>query len=126
MNGPQIIRSPAGEEMVVLPKAEYDSLMQQLEEAEEDANDRAVYDLRKAELGTVQPLPAAVSSAMLQGETLLRALREWRRMTQSDLARKTGISQGHLSDIENGKRTPAKTALERIARILQLPDGWLV
>ena len=126
MSGPQIIRSPAGEEMVVLPKAEYEALLQQLEDAEEDADDRAIYDVRKAELGAAPPLPSAVSSAILRGDSLLKALREWKGMTQSNLAKASGIGQGYLSDMENGKRTPPKEALVRIAKILQLPDGWLV
>ena len=126
MNDPQIIRSPTGEEMVVLPKAEYDALLQQLEEAEEDADDRAMYDLRKAELGAAPPLPSAVSSAMLRGDSLLKALREWKGMTQSNLAKASGLGQGYLSDMENRKRTASKETLERIAKILQLPNGWLV
>ena len=126
MNDPQIIRSPTGEEMVVLSKAEYEALLLLLEEAEEDADDRAIYDLRKAELGAAPPLPSAVSSAMLRGDSLLKALREWKGMTQSNLAKASGLGQGYLSDMENRKRTASKETLERIAKILQLPNGWLV
>ena len=126
MNGPQFIKSPTGEEMVVLSKAEYEALLLLLEEAEEDADDRAIYDLRKAELGDTPLLPAAVSSAMLRGDSLLKALREWKGMTQSNLAKASGLGQGYLSDMENRKRTASKETLERIAKILQLPDGWLV
>jgi DNA-binding XRE family transcriptional regulator len=125
MSGPQIIKTPTGEEMVVLPKAEYDALLSQLHELEEDADDRAIYDLRKAELAAVPPLPTAVSSAMLRGDRLLKALREWKGVTQSSLAKSSGISQGFLSDIESGKRVASADTLARIANALELPEGWL-
>jgi DNA-binding XRE family transcriptional regulator len=125
MSGPQIIKTPTGEEMVVLPKAEYDALLSQLDELEEDADDRAIYDARKAELGAVPPLPFDVSSAMLRGDRLLKALREWKGMTQSSLAKSSGISQGFLSDIESGKRVASADSLVRIANALELPEGWL-
>jgi DNA-binding XRE family transcriptional regulator len=125
MNGPQIIKTPKGEEMVVLPKAEYDALLSQLDELEEDADDRVIYDGRKAELGAVPPLPSDVSSAMLQGDRLLKALREWKGMTQSSLAKSSGVSQGFLSDIESGKRVASADTLARIANALELPEAWL-
>jgi DNA-binding XRE family transcriptional regulator len=125
MSGPQIIKTPTGEEMVVLPKAEYDALLSQLDELEDDADDRAIYDARKAELAAVPPLPSDVSSAMLRGDRLLKALREWKGMTQSSLAKSSGISQGFLSDIESGKRVASGDNLVRIANALELPEGWL-
>ena len=125
MSGPQIIKTPTGEEMVVLPKAEYDALLSQLDELEDDADDRAIYDARKSELGVVPPLPSDVSSAMLRGDRLLKALREWKGMTQSSLAKSSGISQGFLSDIESGKRVASRNNLVRIANALELPEGWL-
>jgi DNA-binding XRE family transcriptional regulator len=125
MSGPQIIKTPTGEEMVVLPRAEYDALLSQLDELKDDADDRAIYDARKAELGAVPPLPADVSSAMLRGDRLLKALREWKGMTQSRLAKSSGISQGFLSDIESGKRVASGDTLARIANALELPEGWL-
>jgi hypothetical protein len=49
MSGPQIIRAPTGEELVVLPRAEYEALVARADHAE-DANDVAIYDARKAEM----------------------------------------------------------------------------
>jgi hypothetical protein len=39
MTGPQIIRTPGGEELVVLPRAEYEALV---ERADHDAEDAAI------------------------------------------------------------------------------------
>ncbi len=50
MSVPQIIRTPAGEELVVLPRAEYEALVSLADAAAEDADDVAIYDARMAEL----------------------------------------------------------------------------
>ena len=47
MNEPQIIRTAAGEELVVLSRAEYDALVAAADEATEDEEDIAIYDARK-------------------------------------------------------------------------------
>src|SRR3954451_1947927 len=115
MSGPQIIRTPGGEELVVLPRAEYEALLERADHEAEDADDVAIYDARKAELaagGGV--LPPEVSAAILRGESRLKAIRNWRGETQLYLNFKTGIGQGYLSDLESGRRTG--TADHREAR----------
>ncbi len=100
MGAPQIIRSPSGEELVVLPRAEYEVLLERADHAAEDADDVAVYDARKAKLaagGGV--LPPEVSAAILRGDSCLKAIRKWRAATQLHLEFKTGLSQGYLSDL---------------------------
>ena len=70
MSQPQIIRAPNGEELVVLPRAEYEALVERADREAEDAEDVAIYDARKAELaagGVV--LPPEVSAAILQGDS---------------------------------------------------------
>jgi len=47
MDEPQIIRTPSGEEMVVIPREEYERL--RAAAYDEDADDLAIYDARKAE-----------------------------------------------------------------------------
>ena len=67
---PQIIRTASGEELVVLPRAEYEALLGGANQVAEDAEDVAIYDARKAELdagGIV--LPEAVNAAMLRGDS---------------------------------------------------------
>ena len=57
--------------------------------------------------------------------------REAAGLTQSELARKTGIAQGDISKIENGNANPSIKTLKRLARgmgkILRIefvdPDG---
>lgn len=123
----QIIRTPAGEEMVVLPRAEYDALVAAAENAGEDAEDVAIYDARKAELasGTGGVLPADVGKYLLTGNSRLKAVRLWRGITQVELARRAGLGQGYLSDIESGRRPGTPELLRGLAATLDVPPEWI-
>lgn len=125
MNTPQIIRTPAGEELVVLPKAEYEALLRAADELAEDAADLAIYDARKAELAESQLFPAELSMAVLRGDSRLKAIRKWRGLTQHDLADRTGVTQGFLSDLENRRRTGSAETTEKLARALDVPASWI-
>jgi len=124
MSKPQISRTPSGEELVVLPRAEYEALLERAEA--EDAEDVAIYDARKAELaagGVV--LPPQVSAAILRGDSRLKAIRKWRDETQLHLELITGIGQGYLSDLESGRRTGTPETIAKLARALNVPVEWL-
>jgi ribosome-binding protein aMBF1 (putative translation factor) len=126
MKEPQIIRAPSGDEMVVITRAEYDALLDAAS-YDEDDEDVAIYDARKAELsaGRDSPLPAAVSDLILKGDSLPRALRRWRGLTQLELAAKAEVSQGYVSDIESRRRTGAPETLQRLAKALNVPMQWM-
>jgi len=123
----QMITTPAGEEMVLLSRAEYERLAALAAEAEEDAADVAAYDAAMAEIAARgdKPLPAEVSASLLRGASLVTAIRKWRSMTQSQLAERAGLSQGYLSDLESRRRKGAKETLEAIAKALDVPGSWL-
>ena len=126
MRTPQIIRTPGGEELVVLPRAEYEALLVRADHEAEDADDVAIYDVRKAELaarGVV--LPPEVSAAILRGESRLKAIRSWRGETQLHLNVMTGIGQGYLSDLESGRRTGTPETIAKLAQALNVPVEWL-
>jgi DNA-binding XRE family transcriptional regulator len=126
MIAPQIIRTPNGEELVVIPRSEYQALLNRAEQDTEDAEDAAMYDARKAELvagGVV--LPPEVSAAVLRGDSRLKAVRTWRGETQTRLNAKTGIAQGYLSDLETGRRTGAPETIAKLAQALNVPVEWL-
>jgi len=127
MTKPQTITTPSGEELVVLPRSDYEALVQAAAEALEDAADGAMFDARMADLkdGRDTRLPAAVSTAVLRGLTLVKALRKWRGLKQRELAKRSGIAQGFLSEIENGKRVGSRETLEKIASALDAPLAWL-
>ncbi|BCG78876.1 helix-turn-helix domain-containing protein [Mesorhizobium sp. 113-3-3] len=125
MNAPQIIKTSTGEELVVIPKADYEALLHAAEEALEDAADVAIYDERKAELKTEKKLPADVTMDILRGSSRLKALRNWRKLTQAELARAIGVSQGFLSDLESNRRKPSAQTSAMLAKALDVPSEWI-
>jgi hypothetical protein len=123
MSGPQIIRTPGGEELVVLSRAEYEALLERADHEAEDADGVAIYDARKAAGEGV--LPPEVSAAILRGESRLKAIRNWRDETQLHLSFKTGIGQGYLSDLESGRRAGTPETIAKLAQALSVPVEWL-
>ncbi|MHB1101885.1 MAG: helix-turn-helix domain-containing protein [Devosia sp.] len=124
--GAQFIKTPSGDEMVVLPRAEYETLLRAAEEAEEDAADTAAYDAAKADIAGSERLPFEVSQAVLKGAGLLKALRLWRNKGQVELAQHIGTSQGFLSDLENGRRKLTRDVARKLAAALDVPENWLL
>jgi DNA-binding XRE family transcriptional regulator len=127
MPEPQFIHTEQGGELVVLTRADYDELLSRAEAADEDADDVAIYDARKAALvaGADTLLPAEVGAAMLKGDSLLKALRRWRGLSQVDVAERSGLGQGYLSDLESGRRSGSLETLEKLAAALEVPSLWL-
>ena len=126
MNAPQIIKTASGEELVVLTKAEYEALLQGFVGDDEDAEDIAIYDARKADLeGGGEVLPTEVGAAILRGDSRLKAIRNWRDVTQTEIAAKTSIGQGYLSDLESGRRKGTPDTLKLLAEFLNVPLEWI-
>jgi hypothetical protein len=121
--GIQIIRTEAGEELVVMPRRDYDALLAQL--GDEEAEDRMTLVIA-AEARGETPLPEPVSAAVLAGDSLLKALRKWRGLTQAGVAGEVGINQGYLSELEAGAKAGAPETLRRLARLYEVPEGWLI
>jgi hypothetical protein len=46
----QVVKTPAGEEFVFLPKKDFDALVEALDEAREDLEDIAAFDAARAEI----------------------------------------------------------------------------
>jgi antitoxin component HigA of HigAB toxin-antitoxin module len=121
----QIIKTPNGDEMVVIPKADYDELVRVADAAAEDAADVAAYDAAMAELSGLHPVPVEVSRLIMKGTALLKAYRLWRNLNQVELAERAGTSQGHISDIENRRRNITPDLAPRLAAALDIPVHWL-
>jgi transcriptional regulator with XRE-family HTH domain len=56
----------------------------------------------------------------------MKAIRKWRGMTQTDLATKTRLTQGYVSDLESGRRAGTRETLVLIAKHLDVDPDWLV
>lgn len=55
----------------------------------------------------------------------IKKLRKERKITLMELSEKSGVSQGYLSRIENGKHDPTFSVLLQIARALQIQVSML-
>ena len=117
---PQMIDTPGGERMVVLPLTEYESLC----EAAEDLADIQAYDKAQQRLATGEDemIPAAFANRILDGESSVRVWREYRGLNVKDLAAKADISAAYLSQIEGGDREGSVATMKALAAALDLDD----
>jgi mRNA-degrading endonuclease RelE of RelBE toxin-antitoxin system len=119
-------KTPRGE-VAILPRKDYELLVAKASEADEDAGTARIVARARKEIADGGPLlPKDVVDRIANGENPVRVLREWRDITQMYLSFKTNLSQGHISDIENGRRTGTVAALRLIANVLKVPLDMLV
>ena len=126
--GIQIIKAPNGDELVVMPRAEYEALVAgQLSEDAEEAADIAAFDAAVAELAGSSNaiLPKEVSQFITGGDRRLKAIRKWRGLTQIALSEKSGIGQSYLSEMESGRKTGAPDTIDALAKALDVPREWI-
>ena len=122
----QFIKTTGGEELAILPKSEYERLTA-LAVGEDAGTARIVRHARAAlAAGDEVLLPKIVVDRLAAGENPIRALREWREMTQAELVVSVGITQGYLSDLEAGKRKGPVVLHQKIARALKVPINLLL
>ncbi len=97
----------AGQKMAVLPVAEYQRL---LEAVEDQADAAAAEKAAERAASGEEYVPADVMDSLLAGENSLRVWRKYRGMTLDDLSEKSGVRKSSISELENGKEIgrPAK------------------
>jgi DNA-binding XRE family transcriptional regulator len=116
MGGVQTVRTEGAEELVILPRAEYDRLVAALEDAEDRAGARD-FEAREA-AGGADWLPWELAKRLRRGEHPLIIFREHRGLTQRALAKAAGTTPAQLSEIETGKKTGSVATLRRLADAL--------
>lgn len=57
---------------------------------------------------------------------ILRDVRKSRNLTQVEVAKKTGIAQTSLSQIEGDRKLPSKTTLKKLLKVYKLPEIVLI
>jgi DNA-binding XRE family transcriptional regulator len=127
MDNLQIIHSPKGEEMVVLPRKDYDRLTHLA--YDEDRHDAALAaaQLRKIKTGKTSLIPAAVVHAIaVDGQHPIKAWRDHRGWTGEILAKKAKLARTTISQMETGKRKGTLAAYKAIAKALGIEVGGLV
>lgn len=119
MRNAQTIKTPSGEDMVVLPKADYDRLVAAARDKLEDEADarEAARILARLESGEEETLPFEVVKR-LRAENRIKVLREYRGMTQRELAKAAELNPLYLSQIECGRASGGIKSLTRLAEAL--------
>ncbi|MBW7922298.1 MAG: helix-turn-helix transcriptional regulator [Rubellimicrobium sp.] len=99
-------------EMVTIPRAEYEALLA----AREDLDDIAAYD--RAMAGGGEGIPDDYVGRILDGESPVRVYRDFRGLTQQALAAASGVNRVYIAEIEAGKKPGSAAALKNLARAL--------
>lgn len=114
----QVIKRDGKPEWAVLP---YDVYLQLAEEAEMLRDIRDYDSVKTAiEQGKEELIPSEVTFALLEGENPIKVWREYRGLTQQQLAESVAISTPYLSQIETNKRTGTTEVLLAIAKALKV------
>ncbi|MGY6246213.1 helix-turn-helix domain-containing protein [Bosea thiooxidans] len=109
-----IVTTPGGEELVLLPKAEFEAMRDALDAAE---HGRA---MAQVAAGTLETLSAEDAAAALKEPTPLAFWRKKRGLTQAALAAAAGIKQPYLSGLEAGERKGDPALFLKLARTLHV------
>lgn len=117
-------KSPAGDDIVILSRAEYEKLAGAREDADDAAVARAL--LSRVEGGTEETLSTEELDAYLKAPTPLAFWRRKRGLTQAALARQAGVAQGYISEIEAKRKQGDVAVLKRVAQALRISLDDLV
>lgn len=124
MSKHQTIIAPDGSELVVVPRDDYDRLV----DAAEELEDVAAFDaaMRRRTAGEDAAVPFEVVQRLSDGDNPVRVWREHRGLKVGELAARAGISQPYLSQIEAGKKDGTLKTMAAIARALDVDVDDLV
>jgi hypothetical protein len=126
---PQFIKTE-GEELVVLPRRDYEALVRRAKKVvNEDEKIARIIEKSDEALaaGDEVELPSNVAEAIARGENPLRVIREWRGMTQMYLGdMKTNVGQSTISALESGSRRGTTAVWKQLARALKVPMDILI
>ncbi len=111
-------------ETVTLHRADYEALLEALEDAQDLAESREA--LARLQRGEEEAFPIELVEQIIDGMQPVRAFRQYRGLTQQALAQSAGVSASYLCEIEAGRKTGSLDAITRIAGALRLPIDSLL
>ena len=74
----------------------------------------------QAILENEESIPADMVTKLINGENKIKVWRNHRAITQTELAKKTGLAQATIALIEKNKRTGTLSVLQKIAQALSV------
>ncbi len=120
----QFIKTPGGEELAVLPRAELERLKELADGELDGAAARQVLD--RIVRGEEEVVPVEVANRLFGGENPVKVWREHRGFAQAKLAAAAGVSKSFLSQIESGQRGGSAAVLRSLAKALAVDMEDLV
>ena len=117
--------APGGEQVALIPVGVLERVGDIDELLDEIAAIRAEETAARIAAGAERTVPAEI---VHRGEGVhpVRAWREYRGITQAELARRTGVPKAYVSHIETGRRHPGPALLLKLARALDAPMEFLI
>jgi DNA-binding XRE family transcriptional regulator len=107
-------------EMITIPRAEYD----RLREAAENLADFEAYS--RAMAANEEAIPAEAVKRMIGGESPVRVYRDLRGLTQTALAKASGVNRVQIADIEAGRSKGSIETMRKLAVALGVAIDDLV
>ena len=108
---------------VTLTRAEYEALIERVEEAEDNTFLDGV-EAREREVGKesfrADYLPGELVRRLIDGEHPVRVWRAHRGFSRNDLAAAAGIAPSYLSEIETRRKPGSFSALAKLATALRI------
>lgn len=117
---PQIIVQGNVPVFAIIPYKDYEEIMDFLEEHE----DVKAVDEFRANGG--EAFPHEIAEKIAKGKSPVRVLREYRDISQIELAKRIGISRQYLNQIEGKTRNGNVKVLKKISEELNVPLDLLV
>jgi DNA-binding XRE family transcriptional regulator len=117
------VTTPGGEELALMPRAEFEALKAAAERIEAVEHAQVVADYLSGRLLGVSPEEAL---AFARATSPLAFWRKRAGITQGMLAEKVGVTQNYLSDVETGKRAGPVSLWLKLSAALSVPVEVLV
>ena len=115
---PQFISAPDGTRLVIITEAEYNSLL----EDRDDADDLAAALRGLKSIADEGAVPAEVSRGVRGGKHPIAAWRGYRELSQAQLAKRVGVTQAAIARIESADADVGRPETRRkIAEALDAP-----
>jgi DNA-binding XRE family transcriptional regulator len=111
---PQILEVEGKPRLAVVPLAEWERLIERLEDAED------ALAVRRWRARPGETLPADMVNRLLDGENKIKVWRTHRGMTQQALADSCGVSKPYISQLEAGSRLASQAVLRKLASALHV------
>jgi DNA-binding XRE family transcriptional regulator len=116
----QFIENNGHKQYAIVPIDIYNNLLEKAEWLEDvDAYEKAKHD-------DDELVPSDVVKRLLSGENKIKVWREYRTLSQAELAKLSGIELTSIAQMEGGKRTGSVLVFKKIAEALQLDLDDLV